>query len=148
MTESALSESDLVAIGAHLHVHLRRKTGRVIDVDWLVSNTEYADVIIALAKANAATQGAPELEIWATRFERALLRVKRPRKPLLSSFASSNTAPLERQQVAPNASVSTRQGESNEFGVVSEFGDSHRVVDTSALPKRKSDGEHYVWSLR
>lgn len=147
MTESAPSESDLVAMGAHLHVQLRRKTGRVIDVDWLISNAEYASVIIALAKANAVTQGAPELEIWATRFERALQRVKRPRKPLLSALAIAGATQLERQ-IVPSQDPGSTQADSSESGLISEFGDSHRVIDTSEMPQRKPDGERYVWSLR
>jgi hypothetical protein len=147
MTESAPSESDLVAMGAHLHVQLRRKTGRVIDVDWLISNAEYASVIIALAKASAITQGAPELEIWATRFERALQRVKRPRKPLLSALAIAGATQLERQ-IVPAQDPGSSQADSGESGLISEFGDSHRVIDTSEMPSRKPDGERYVWSLR
>lgn len=147
MNDAAPSESDLVALGAHLHVQLRRKTGRVIDVDWLIANAEYANVIVALAKANAVTQGAPELAIWATRFEQALQRVKRPRQPLLAALAIANATQLERQ-VLPAKGAENIRANHDESGVISEFGDSHRVIDTSEMPSPKTQGERYVWSLR
>lgn len=35
--------SEKLAIAAHLHVLLRRKTGRVTDTEWLAANAEYAE---------------------------------------------------------------------------------------------------------
>jgi hypothetical protein len=147
MSETAPSESDLVAIAAHLHVQLRRKTGRVIDVEWLVANAEYAEAVIAHAKANATTQGAPDLEVLAIRLERALQRYKKPRQPLLASLAIANATQQERQVVPPPGFVHSTPDPADQ-GVVSEFGDSHRVVDTRSMPRRKPDDEQYVWSLR
>ena len=37
-----MSEADKLAIAAHLHVLLRRKTGRVTDTEWMAVNAEYA----------------------------------------------------------------------------------------------------------
>ncbi len=150
MSAERISESDLMALAAHLHVQLRRRTGRVTDVEWLVSNAEYAQVIVHLAKASALTEGAPELGVWAARFEMALLKVQRPRKPLLSALAiagaSMGTASEERQRM-PFATAAAPDSQFSE-GIVSEFGDSHRSVDTSQLAPRKPLREAYVWSLR
>lgn len=153
MSAEKITESDLMALAAHLHVQLRRRTGRVTDVEWLVSNSEYAQVVISLAKASAVTEGAPELGAWATRFEMALIRVHRPRQPLLSALAiaSANrahagSAPYERQEVPP-AKARERDSQFSD-GIVSEFGDSHRTIDTSHLASRKPLREAYVWSLR
>ncbi|NJM43514.1 MAG: hypothetical protein HC858_05200 [Brachymonas sp.] len=154
MSAERISESDLMALAAHLHVHLRRRTGRVIDVEWLVSNAEYAHVIIHLAKASAVTEGAPELAVWAARFEMAMMKVQRPRKPLMSALAiaGANHSPTsfvqsERQQL-PASSSFGQDSRYSDSGFVSEFGESSRKVDTSELAPRKPLREAYVWSLR
>ncbi len=147
MSADATTESDLMAIGAHLHVQLRRKTGRVIDVEWMVSNADYANAIINLAKASAVTDGAPELGVLAIRFERAMERVQRPRKPLLSALAINSAAKYERQVPINPPDEPLPQPQTDDT-IVSEFGDSHRVVDTSTLKPRKPSKEQYIWSLR
>jgi len=43
------SDSEKMAVAAHLHVLMRRKMGRVTDVEWLVRNAEYAQEIIRVA---------------------------------------------------------------------------------------------------
>jgi hypothetical protein len=63
--------SDRVAIAAHLHVVLRRRTGRVTDTEWMAINEEYARAMIQFARQRAAEDKAPELEEWALRLERA-----------------------------------------------------------------------------
>jgi hypothetical protein len=153
MSTEQVSASDLTALAAHLHVQLRRRTGRVTDVEWMVSNSEYAHTIISLAKASAITEGAPELGVWATRFEMAVMKFKRPRQPLMSALAiagasrpHSGPAQLERQ--SEHSLPSQFQDSQFNDGIVSEFGDSHRSVDTSQMPQRKPLNERYVWSLR
>ncbi len=64
-----LSDSEKLAIAAHLHVAMRRRIGRVTDVEWLVKSPEYAREIIRLARADPAHG---ELLDWATRLETAL----------------------------------------------------------------------------
>ncbi len=153
MSREQVSASDLTALAAHLHVQLRRRTGRVTDVEWMVSNNDYAQTIISLAKATAMTEGAPELGVWAARFEMALMKFKRPRQPLMSALAIAGAnrpdlgpAQLERQSELGMPS----QFQESQFkdGIVSEFGNSHRSVDTSQMPTRKPSTERYVWSLR
>lgn len=62
-------DSEKLAIAAHLHVTMRRKIGRVIDVEWVVRNEEYAREVIRIAMAEAQH---PELLGWARRLQAAL----------------------------------------------------------------------------
>lgn len=39
---------------AHLHVLLRRKTGRVTDTEWMVSNVDYARAMAHYAEKSKA----------------------------------------------------------------------------------------------
>lgn len=66
-----MTESERLAIAAHLHVVLRRKTGRVTDTEWMARNAEYAAEIVRFARERARTDQSPELGEWATRLERA-----------------------------------------------------------------------------
>lgn len=62
-------ESEKLAIAAHLHVVMRRKVGRVTDVEWLLKSPEYAREIIRIAQAET---GHPELLDWSNRLKDAL----------------------------------------------------------------------------
>jgi hypothetical protein len=77
-----MSDSDKLAVAAHLYVLLRRATGRVTDVEWLVRDRPYAREIIQLAMAQP---GQPELQRWARKLEAALG---------LTPAAASSAAPL------------------------------------------------------
>jgi hypothetical protein len=59
--------NEKIAIAAHLHVLLRRKTGRVTDTEWMVSNREYALEIVRFAREKAAEDGHTDLAILADR---------------------------------------------------------------------------------
>lgn len=67
----SVTPNDRVAIAAHLHVLLRRRTGRVTDTEWMAINAEYAQAMIRFARERAISEKAPELEEWALRLERA-----------------------------------------------------------------------------
>lgn len=85
-----MSDSDRIAVAAHLHVLLRRKTGRVTDTEWMAANAEYAQAIVRFARERAASDAAPELEEWAARLEDAWERAlaePAPRAPLLAAAA-------------------------------------------------------------
>jgi hypothetical protein len=79
-----MSSSERLAIAAHMHVLLRRKTGRVTDTEWMAENLEYALEIARFARAKALEEGHLELSEWAEKLERA---AREPRaashKPLL-----------------------------------------------------------------
>lgn len=69
MATTVQSDSERLAVAAHLHVLMRRKMGRVTDVEWLVRNADYAQEIIRLACQQAEH---PELAEWGARL-RAML---------------------------------------------------------------------------
>lgn len=71
--------SEKLAIAAHLHVLLRRKTGRVTDTEWMASNTEYAAEIVRFARASAEEDGHADLAEWAAKLELAMVPVHTPR---------------------------------------------------------------------
>ena len=65
--------SEKLAIAAHLHVLLRRKTGRVTDTEWMAHNAEYATEIVRFARRSAHEDGHIELVDWADKLEQAMV---------------------------------------------------------------------------
>ena len=53
-----MNHSEKLAIAAHLHVLLRRKTGRVTDTEWMASNGSYAREIARFARERAVLDQA------------------------------------------------------------------------------------------
>ncbi|MEJ6021596.1 hypothetical protein [Ramlibacter sp. PS4R-6] len=79
--------SQKIAIAAHLHVLLRRKTGRVTDTEWMASNLEYAAEIVRFARAHATEDGHADLDEWAGKLEQAVLQKGPPPKvPLVQAL--------------------------------------------------------------
>ncbi|KAB2893685.1 MAG: hypothetical protein F9K35_16795 [Burkholderiaceae bacterium] len=66
-----MPDADRLAIAAHLHVLLRRKTGRVTDTEWMAANADYALEIARFSRERAREEGGAELLEWADRLERA-----------------------------------------------------------------------------
>ena len=64
--------NEKLAIAAHVHVVLRRKTGRVTDTEWMAKNAEYAAEIVRFARAAASEDGHAELADWAAKLELAM----------------------------------------------------------------------------
>ncbi len=64
--------SEKLAIAAHLHVLLRRKTGRVTDTEWMAGNAEYAREIVRFSRQSAKNDGHLDLAEWADKLEGAL----------------------------------------------------------------------------
>lgn len=100
-----MSSGETLAAAAHLHVLLRRKTGRVTDTEWMASNREYARAMIAFARQSAEEDGHADLLPLAGRLE-ALLALsapppaaardaKPPRSGNDSTFEAGNAAPGE-----------------------------------------------------
>lgn len=93
-------DSEKLAIAAHLHVLLRRKTGRVTDTEWLAANAEYAAEIIRFAHTKATEDQHPDLAEWAAKLQAAMaapapspaLRLR----PLDAAPAPSATASVQR----------------------------------------------------
>jgi hypothetical protein len=66
---TVMLESEKLAIAAHLHVVMRRKIGRVTDVEWLIRSPDYAREIIRVALGEPEQ---PDLHEWARRLQAAL----------------------------------------------------------------------------
>jgi len=64
-----MPDHEKMAIAARLHVLLRRRLGRVTDVEWMVKSIDYAREVVRVSRA------APyaELHEWADRLEAALV---------------------------------------------------------------------------
>ena len=94
-----MTPGERLAIAAHLHVLLRRKTGRVTDPEWMAANVEYATEIVRFTRGKAKEDGHTDLAIWADKLEAAMADpVKAPRQPLAQVLreraAASAPAPL------------------------------------------------------
>lgn len=72
-----MMNNERLAVAAHLHILLRRKLGRVTDVEWMSQNDDYAHAVVRLSVAQA---DAPELVAMAQRLL-ALLPPPRPVPP-------------------------------------------------------------------
>lgn len=85
--------SERIAIAAHLHVVLRRRTGRVTDVEWMAVNAEYAAEIVRFARARAEEDGVHELADWADKLEATMATPVTTRRPLVHSAPTAGLAP-------------------------------------------------------
>jgi hypothetical protein len=68
-----MSNSEIFALAARLHVLLRRKNGRVTDTEWLASNTEYAAEIVRFSLECAQKEGHADLAELAGKLAEAML---------------------------------------------------------------------------
>lgn len=75
------SDSDLLAAAAHMHVLLRRKTGRVTDTEWMATNEDYARAIVDFAREKARSDQIEELLPLADRVEGLLSSRHPPARP-------------------------------------------------------------------
>lgn len=96
--------TDVFAIAAHLHVLLRRKTGRVTDTEWMATNADYAREIVRHAREKAGSEGHADLLPWADKLEAAIPQIGASaaaavRKPMLQTAAET----LRAGQVSPQA---------------------------------------------
>ena len=143
--------SERIAIAAHLHVLLRRKTGRVTDTEWMATNAEYAAEIVRYARAKAQEDGHPDLAEWANRLERAVSSAPPPARPPLAQAAAQalRPAPSSPSEPAPPAGSEPSAGRDV---VSSVFGDSGFLDSTFGERARKSprvdDMPKYVGGIR
>lgn len=72
-----MSSSENLAAAAHLHVMLRRKTGRVTDTEWMAAHADYARAMVAFARESAANDGHDDLLPLADRLE-SLMKLVAP----------------------------------------------------------------------
>ncbi len=157
-----MSSTEKIAIAAHLHVLLRRKTGRVTDTEWMATNAAYAAEIVRFSREKAAEDGHIDLGVWADRLEEIMaMPDARQRVPLVKMMAD---AVKERSVVAHPAaspgpavadqqsarSVNTEEEVYPESGFIEStfgaiFGDSetHRQRE-----RRDANAPRYVKGLR
>jgi hypothetical protein len=129
--------SQKLAVAAHLHVLLRRKTGRVTDTEWMAGNLEYAKEIIRFSRAKALEDGQPELAEWAGKLERAVLDEVPAKRPLAQTAME-----LLKERSEPPA----------DFGPSSAYPDSAFAdsgTESGKPPKPRAPGvPRYVGGIR
>jgi hypothetical protein len=102
--EKNMSQNEAFAAAAHLHVVLRRKTGRVTDTEWMASNAEYARAIVRFARDKADSEGMADLLPLADRLE-SLVAPPITATPAIQIPASVTTSEAAR---AGTTDISTR----------------------------------------
>lgn len=108
-----MTDSEKLAIAAHLHVLLRRKTGRVTDVEWLIRSPEYAQEIIRIALAEA---DPPELSDWALKLQIAIFVKVNSRSTRSGGSSSSVTEPHASANTATSNTDKRPEGSSRYVG--------------------------------
>ncbi len=66
-----MTASEMIATAAHLHVAMRRKMGRVTDVEWMATNPAYALAMTELARQHATDQQDDDLLKWSNKLSKA-----------------------------------------------------------------------------
>lgn len=109
------NNAELFAIAAHLHVLLRRHTGRITDTEWMVANAEYAREVVRYTREKAVTGPHPELLPWADKLDKAIASVgAMPRRTLLEVAAEalrSSGPPPATTAPAPSSAPATGDGQ-------------------------------------
>ena len=153
-----MPSSEKIAIAAHLHVLLRRKTGRVTDTEWMATNLQYAAEITRFARDKAREDGHPDLAAWADKLEEIMVSPDpKKRMPLVQMVSDAvrdraamvpAVAPPDNRQSAHR--VNTAEEVFPESGVIEStfggmFGDSETHRERKA---RDEAGPRYVKGLR
>ncbi|MDQ3059049.1 MAG: hypothetical protein M3R45_05930 [Pseudomonadota bacterium] len=120
--------NEKISIAAHLHVLLRRKTGRVTDTEWMATNRDYALEMVRFARQKAAEDGHADLALWATRLAEAMAI------PVVVAASALRAAPAK-------AHPESGFGDSL---MDKEFGDSVAVQER----RSSRDAPRYVKGLR
>lgn len=99
-----MPDTDRLAIAAHLHVLLRRKTGRVTDTEWMAANADYAFEMARLAREKAHEEGCAELLDWAGKLERATREAMvQPPTPRPLAESAAQLLSVRREPPVPDA---------------------------------------------
>ncbi len=94
---------DRIATAAHVHVLLRRKTGRVTDTEWMAINADYAAEIVRFCREKAASDGHTDLAEWADRLERVMaVPVKAQQVPLAQKAANAFKEHMHQARPTPS----------------------------------------------
>jgi hypothetical protein len=98
-----MSESEKLSIAAHLYVTLRRKFDRVIDVEWMLQNGDYAREVIKIVRKS----GMEESAYYANRMDELIfgMPIQPSPVPTVQTLARTAPPPLEeREEDEANAS--------------------------------------------
>lgn len=139
-----MSSNDNLAIAAHLHVLLRRKTGRVTDTEWMAKDPAYAAEIVRFSRAKAMEENAPELADWAAKLEHAMATPVAAARPTLLALASQAVKQLspDKRAAQPAATGTTPFQHYPDSG----FSESRLNTGTHQLPDPAAP--RYIKSLR
>lgn len=158
-----MPSNEKIAIAAHLHVLLRRKTGRVTDTEWMAGNAEYAAEIARFARAKAVEDGHTDLAIWAEKLEEIMAVAEpKPRVPLAQMLPVKMQAIVSRERhmhmlsVPPTPdtqsarSVDTEHEDYPESGFIeSTFGSFFGDSESQRLRKQRDpNAPRYMKGLR
>ena len=146
--------SQRIAVAAHMHVLLRRKTGRVTDTEWMAENLDYALEIVRFARARATEDNVPELQEWADKLERAALEPRADsRTPLVAGAVKALRdraappavpAPAQPGELVPPSGFAASMFGGPGFGE-SAYG-AERPPDSK--PPRDPNAPRYVGGIR
>ena len=127
-----------IAVAAHLHVLLRRKTGRVTDTEWMAANADYAHEIARFAREKAVEDGHDDLAVWADKLEKVMaLPDPQLPMPLVKRVTNAMHRPSAHTQAAPDALFGEARSHSS-------FGDSQLPHDLMSRP----GAPRYIKGLR
>lgn len=133
-----MSLPEKIAIAAHLHVLLRRKTGRVTDTEWMATNPAYAQEVIRLAREKSAEGDHDELGVLADRLEHAMACADKPLpRPLVQRVSAAAKEHNARTLAVGAAAASESSGDS-------AFRESQMGPDAT----QRQDAARYVKGLR
>lgn len=147
-----MTSNDVFALAAHLHVLLRRKTGRVTDTEWLAGNADYAREILRFTREKATAGDHADLLALADKLEAAIpLMVAPARKPLLQAAADT----LKAGQVSPATAQRAATPRSGGFANSMPAGQHSGFIEStlnSVFGGPRKDGEEpdgrYVGGIR
>lgn len=155
-----MPSNEKIAIAAHLHVLLRRKTGRVTDTEWMATNREYAMEISRFAREKSVEDNHPDLTVWADKLDEIMsIAEPKPRVPLARMVAdavkertiASAPAPIDPAPDRQSArSIDTQSEVYPESGFIeSTFGTNpHDPEHRGERKPRDPDSPRYVKGLR
>ncbi|WP_332745683.1 hypothetical protein [Hydrogenophaga sp.] len=147
-----MNTTDVFAVAAHLHVLLRRKTGRVTDTEWLASNADYAREIVRFTREKATSEEHADLRALADKLEAAIPLIASPaRKPLLQAAADTLKAGQVSAAAAQRAATPRSGGFANSVPGQSNSGFIESAL-LSAFGAPRKEGEdpesRYVGGIR
>ena len=108
-----MTYNERLAIAAHLHVLIRRITGRVTDVEWMAVNDEYALHIKDYSVQKAAETDRPDLVEWA---DKLAIEIKAGAAPSISqgSALAGEDAPQPGTDQAAGTQMLRRRAEKHQ----------------------------------